>query len=90
MVSMKEQLPCRVSWRNRYKRLLSRNSISRYAGVCGESERESECVWTERERERERESVCVCVVGEREFGGPGRNNRKISLFSKLLHEEEEV
>ena len=38
--------------------------------VCGGSERESECVWGERERE----CVCVCVVGEREFGGPGRNN----------------
>ena len=67
--------------------------MEQYLAVCQTVwwERERKWVSGERERERERECVCVCVcvVGEREFGGPGQNNWKISLFSKLLHEEEE-
>ena len=51
-------------------------TVSRVTPECVVGAREKVSVWGERERERERESVCVCVcvVGEREFGGPGRNN----------------
>ena len=66
-------------------------TVSRGTPECVVGAREKVSVCGERERVSVRACVraCVCVVGEREFGGPGRNNWQISLFSKLLHEEEE-
>ena len=78
MVSMQEQLPCRVSWRNSNQRFQSRNSISRNAGVWCLSESKSA-------RARERE----CVFGDRVFGGPGLNNYEKLAFSPSFFAEEE-
>ena len=85
MVSMKEQLPCCISWWNSYPWFLSWNSFSLYAGVCERCGSKSKSEW-ERQRERERE----CEFGEREsWVDLARVNVKRLAFSPCSFADEE-